>query len=130
MAHLVPEQALYRYEATPTQTTVDVVKSLHTNIRAALGSSYETFLQGSYKNDTATGALDVDIVALRKGTISSVFNGTTPTNPIPGRLSSARRSNGLKQFTTTTGKLRGEINASKSRPNSRRMSCRPSLSPI
>jgi hypothetical protein len=82
MAHLVPEQAVYRYEAGPSQTTVDVVKSLHTNIRAALGSSYETFLQGSYKNDTATGDLDVDIVAIRKETISSVFNGITPTNPV------------------------------------------------
>jgi hypothetical protein len=82
MAHLVPEQALHRYEASPTQTTVDAVKSLHTNIRAALGSFYETFLQGSYKNDTATGALDVDIVAIRKETISSVFNGITPTNPV------------------------------------------------
>jgi hypothetical protein len=82
MAHLVPEQALHRYETSPTQTTVDVVKSLHTNIRAALGASYETFLQGSYKNDTATAALDVDIVAIRKQTISSVFSGITPTNPV------------------------------------------------
>jgi hypothetical protein len=36
MAHLVPEHALHGYEASPTQTTVDVVKSLsHQHPRSA-----------------------------------------------------------------------------------------------
>jgi hypothetical protein len=82
MAHLVPEQAAKRYEAAPPQSTVDAVKRLHTTIRDVLGSSYETFLQGSYKNDTATGDLDVDIVAIRKNTTSGVFAGVPATNPI------------------------------------------------
>jgi hypothetical protein len=82
MAHLILVSAIDRYQAAPSPTTVAAVKSLHTNIRDILGSAYETFLQGSYKNDTAIGDLDVDIVAIRKGTTSSVFTGRPPTNPI------------------------------------------------
>jgi hypothetical protein len=82
MAHQIPEQAAKRYESAPPQSTVEAVKRLHTTIRDILGSSYETFLQGSYKNDTASNDLDVDIVAIRKGTTSSVFTGISPINPI------------------------------------------------
>lgn len=57
MPNLVPEGDAKRYEAAPPQSTIDAVKRLHSTIRDVLGSSYETFLQGSYKNDTANGAL-------------------------------------------------------------------------
>lgn len=83
MAHLIIASAIDRYQAAPSPSTVAAVKSLHTNIRDTLGSSYETFLQGSYKNDTSISDLnDVDIVAIRKNTTSSVFSSRTATHTI------------------------------------------------
>lgn len=82
MAHLVPAEAARRYQEAPPQSTIEAVKRLHITIRDVLGPSYETFLQGSYKNDTAVGDLDVDIVAIRKNTTSAVFTGIPSTNPI------------------------------------------------
>ncbi len=84
MAHLISTVAVDRYTAAPAQSTVSAVKSLQENIRSTLGSSYETFLQGSYKNDTSIPDInDVDIVAIRKGTYSTHFTGRPSTNPIP-----------------------------------------------
>jgi len=76
MEHLIPSTAIERYSAAPSPTTVAAVSSLHTNIRDVLGTDYETFLQGSYKNDTGVADLnDVDIVALRLQTVSGPFTG-------------------------------------------------------
>lgn len=53
------------------------------SVRDALGAEYETFLQGSYKNDTSIKDInDVDIVALRKGTVSGVFSAEHFENPV------------------------------------------------
>ncbi len=83
MPHLISLLAASRYTAAPTQTTVTAVKSLHENIRAVLANAYETFLQGSYKNDTSIPDLnDVDIVAVRRGTYSTHFTGRSGSNPI------------------------------------------------
>jgi hypothetical protein len=82
MAHLVSEQAAKQYDTAPPRSTVDAVRRLHTTIRDTLGSSYETFLEGSYKNDTAVDDLDVDIVAIRKNTTSTVFTGRPATRTI------------------------------------------------
>lgn len=83
MPHLISFQAATRYTAAPTQTTVSAVKSLHENIRSVLGNAYETFLQGSYKNDTSIPDLnDVDIVAVRRSTYSTHFTGRSGSNPI------------------------------------------------
>jgi hypothetical protein len=77
--HLIPTAAVARYTAAPAATTVAAAKSLQESIRDVLGSDYETFLQGSYKNDTGIPDLnDVDIVALRKSTTSGVFSGVVP----------------------------------------------------
>jgi len=74
--HLIPASAIARYTAAPAPTTVAAAKSLQESICNVLGSGYETFLQGSYRNDTGIPDLnDVDIVALRKWTTSAVFNG-------------------------------------------------------
>ncbi len=83
------------------------MKRLQTTIRDTLGSSYETFLQGSYKNDTAIGDLDVDIVAIRKNTTSTVFTGLPPANPISwdtifGEVRSRLESSGYYRGKTTT----------------------------
>ncbi|MDP9472586.1 MAG: nucleotidyltransferase [Chloroflexota bacterium] len=82
--HLIPSTAVARYTAAPSPTTVSAAKSLQENIRSVLGADYETFLQGSYKNDTGIPDLnDVDIVAIRKQTRSAVFTpGIGSTNPI------------------------------------------------
>jgi hypothetical protein len=55
---------------------VSQIQSLHQTIRALFDeNSYETFLQGSYRNDTATKEInDVDIVILRKNTVSAIFS--------------------------------------------------------
>jgi hypothetical protein len=48
---------------------------LHQAIRTALGADYQTFLQGSYRNETAIANInDVDIVARRRRTMA----GLTP----------------------------------------------------
>lgn len=82
-SHLISASAAARYTAAPAATTVTAAKSLQESIRDVLGSGYETFLQGSYKNDTGIPDLnDVDVVALRKWTTSTVFTGQIATNPI------------------------------------------------
>jgi hypothetical protein len=81
--HLISEIAAHRYTSAPAPTTVSAAKSLHESIRCALGNDYETFLQGSYKNGTGVPDLnDVDIVALRKTTYSTVFTSLPPGTPV------------------------------------------------
>lgn len=83
VSHLIPDTAARRYTEAPAPTTVSAAKSLQETIRSVLGSDYETFLQGSYKNDTGVPDLnDVDVVALRKSYYSTNFTGTIGTNPI------------------------------------------------
>ena len=73
MSHLIPRESVDRYTAAPSQTTVATVKRLHEHIRDVLGGDYETFLQGSYKNDTSIPDLnDVDIVAVRRTVRSGI----------------------------------------------------------
>ena len=83
MPHLISADVAARYTAAPAATTVAGVKSLHESIRSVIGDSHETFLQGSYRNDTSIPDLnDVDIVAIRKTTYSTYFTGRPSTNPI------------------------------------------------
>jgi hypothetical protein len=67
---LISQFLIDRYSAGPSAERIRQVKRMHENIRKALDESkfnYETFLQGSYRNDTAISDInDVDIVALRK----------------------------------------------------------------
>lgn len=80
MNHLIPQSAIARYAAAPSDSTVAAVKSLHESIRDTLGDGYDTFLQGSYRNDTGVANLnDVDIVAVRKSLMSGVFTSITPS---------------------------------------------------
>lgn len=73
------------YARPPAQTTVDRAVSIHTNIRALLGDAeYDTFLQGSYKNDTALWDLnDVDVVAVSRALVSTQFGGSTGGVGVP-----------------------------------------------
>ena len=64
--------------ATQGPSKVTQAKSLHNSIRDVLGSGYETFLQGSYRNDTGVADInDVDIVAIHKDVTSTHFTGLT-----------------------------------------------------
>lgn len=97
--HLIPDSEVQRYARGPSQTTVSSVAAFQDAIRDALGSDYETFLQGSYKNDTSIRDInDVDIVAVLKFTSSGAFSGRPVTNyvswadifaEVRGRLDSA-----------------------------------------
>ncbi len=66
-----------RYARAPSQTTVDAAVSAHTSVREILGDvDYVTFLQGSYKNDTALADMnDVDIVAMDRKLVSRAYSG-------------------------------------------------------
>lgn len=75
MNHKIPENIIHQYKKAPSDSTVKSAVSLHENIRSILGDGYETFLQGSYRNDTCISDLnDVDIVAVRKETYSGIFS--------------------------------------------------------
>ena len=84
MAHLIPASAVDRYQAAPPRDTMEAVKCVFTSIRKTLGSSYGTFLQGSFSNGTAISNLEeIDIVAIRRNAPSTVFGGQTTVYPIP-----------------------------------------------
>jgi len=83
VAHLIPKQAIDKYSAAPSSTTITAARRLQEKIRDLLGSNYETFLQGSYKNTTAAGDIDdVDIVALQNGIVSGTFGSSLPGRTI------------------------------------------------
>jgi hypothetical protein len=75
---------LTQHARPPSKSTVERAVSIHQNVRAILGDTeYATFLQGSYKNDTALWDMnDVDIVAVSRSLVSSHFNGTTSINGV------------------------------------------------
>ncbi|MFD4192865.1 nucleotidyltransferase family protein [Amycolatopsis thermoflava] len=65
----IAQSAIDLYATGPSQTRTSAVKNLHENIRSALNiwadNKFDTFLQGSYRNNTAIADInDVDIVAL------------------------------------------------------------------
>jgi hypothetical protein len=84
MARYLPAEFVARYARPPADTTVKQAISIHENVRAVLGDSdYATFLQGSYKNDTALWDMnDVDIVAVSRGLRSTVFSGQPGGEPV------------------------------------------------
>jgi len=91
-------------------------------IQDLLGDTHHTFLQGSYKNDTARSDInDVDIVAIRLNTYSSVHTGRSFPTSIPwenifAEIEQKLRSQGrYSSWTVTRGdkciKVRGAFNA-------------------
>lgn len=74
MSHKIIDSVVHQYRKAPAATIISRASSMQQSIRDVLGSDYETFLQGSYKNDTAISDFnDVDIVAIRKTTHSGTF---------------------------------------------------------
>lgn len=79
---VVSDALVRRYSAGPSTAKVEQAKSLRKDVEEALGSGYQVFLQGSYRNNTGVADLnDVDIVALSKTTHSTVGRGP-PSNPV------------------------------------------------
>lgn len=75
MSHLIPTLAIDALMKGPSLTKTQQIAALQNHIRDLLGPNYHTFLQGSYKNDTAPSDInDVDIVVVRKNTYSSTYS--------------------------------------------------------
>ncbi len=105
MEHLIPTTAIERYSAAPAPSTVAAVKSLHENIRSLLGSDYDTFLQGSYRNDTGVANInDVDIVALRNSTYSGEFSQLRFSESVSWQTIFARLQASLESYPDYRGK--------------------------
>jgi hypothetical protein len=72
----ISQSLIDRYSAGPTQNRIDAAVSLQRDVASALGSDYDVFLQGSYRNHTGVAELnDLDIVALSKSVHSTVGQG-------------------------------------------------------
>jgi hypothetical protein len=90
-------------------------------IQGLLGSTHHTFLQGSYKNDTAISDInDVDIVAIRLTTYSSVYSSqrgdtTIPWDQIFSEIEGKLRNQSRYSWTVSRGdkcmSVRGAFNA-------------------
>lgn len=106
VTRLISQGVIDRYAAGPSPARTSAVKALQENVRKALaeaeGSSYDTFLQGSYRNGTAIADInDVDIVALydpwRSPATDSdwnkLFNGVATILRNSGRVSGTVRVN-------------------------------------
>ena len=65
LTYNISQELIDRYSAGPSTYRTSSVKALHESIRDSLGGEFDTFLQGSYRNNTAIADInDVDIVAL------------------------------------------------------------------
>ncbi len=70
-SHLIPITIVEPLTRGPSPTKVSQIAALQNFIQDLLGETHHTFLQGSYKNDTAINDInDVDIVAIRLSTYS------------------------------------------------------------
>lgn len=80
---------------------------MQNHIQEILGDTHHTFLQGSYKNDTSISDInDVDIVAIRLTTYSSVYSSLQFSNVIPwdsifSEIEQKLRNQRLYQWTVT-----------------------------
>ncbi len=75
MSHKVSSLHTDKLKAVPSPTKIGQVSNLHNWIQEILGDTHHTFLQGSYRNDTAISDInDVDIVAIRLTTYSGVHS--------------------------------------------------------
>jgi hypothetical protein len=122
MAHLVSSSLTDSLTSGPSASKITEVAAMQNFIQDLLGDTHHTFLQGSYRNDTARSDInDVDIVAVRLQTYSSIFSGKVFPSSIPWesifneieqKLRGQRR---YSSWTVTRGdkciKVRGAFNA-------------------
>lgn len=111
----ISQSLIDRYSAAPSTAKTTQVANLQKAIRAALGEDeYDTFLQGSYRNDTAVADInDVDIVARRKGTRSplSAAEWEQLRATIARKLQTSPRVSGTVSLGDKCVKLKGALNA-------------------
>lgn len=73
--HKISEGLIKQVVNTPSTIKITEVAKLQNYIQELLGDTHHTFLQGSYRNNTAINDInDVDIVAVRKTTYSAVHS--------------------------------------------------------
>lgn len=84
MPHKIPSSRIDHLTRGPSASKTTQVATLQNYIQELLGDTHHTFLQGSYVNDTAISDInDVDIVAVRKTTYSSIHSPHRFTESIP-----------------------------------------------
>jgi len=75
MSHYIPTYLIDNLVACPSDSKTRQVANIQNYIQDLLGNTHHTFLQGSYKNDTAISDInDVDITAIRKETYSGAHS--------------------------------------------------------
>lgn len=121
MAHNVPTSTVDPLISGPSPSKITQVSNMQNYIQGLLGDTHHTFLQGSYKNDTARSDInDVDIVAVRLQTFSTVHTGLRfPTSvlwdTIFSEIEAKLRNQRLYTWTVERGdkciKVRGAFNA-------------------
>ncbi len=117
MGHKIPFSHIDFLTKGPSATKTTQVATLQNYIQELLGDTHHTFLQGSYVNDTAIADInDVDIVAVRKTTYSSIhsphkFDSSIPWESIFLEIEMKLRSQSRYVWTVTRGdkciKIRG-----------------------
>jgi hypothetical protein len=84
MPHLIQTSDVFKHTKSISDTKKTQVSNLQNHIQEILGSTHHTFLQGSYKNTTSISDInDVDIIAVRLSTYSSVHSGKRFSESIP-----------------------------------------------
>lgn len=107
MSHNIPTINIQKYTKGISATKRTEVANLQTYIQGLLGDTHHTFLQGSYANDTSTSDInDVDIVAIRKTTYSSVhtnlsFPTSMPWETIFSEIETKLKNQNRYQWTVT-----------------------------
>lgn len=119
--HQIPNNLIEPLTKGPSQTKITQVSNLQNYIQSLLGDSHHTFLQGSYKNNTAISDInDVDIVAVRRITFSGTFSPIRAPQSILwdqifSEIEEKLRRQSKYSWTVTRGdkciKIRGAFNA-------------------
>ena len=72
----ISNNLIIKLSSGPSEATEADLRATRDNIVRLLGSEYEIFLQGSYKNDTAISNInDIDIVAVRTTNVPRYWEG-------------------------------------------------------
>ncbi|MCC6520854.1 hypothetical protein IT403_02650 [Candidatus Nomurabacteria bacterium] len=84
MSHLLQSTDTQKYTKSISDTKHTQVANLQNHIQEILSGSHHTFLQGSYKNTTSISEInDIDIVAVKINTFSTVHSPVRLVNPTP-----------------------------------------------
>lgn len=119
--HKIPTTLLDSMTRGPSPTKTKQVAAMQNYIQGLLGPTHHTFLQGSYRNDTAVSDInDVDVVAIRLQTFSSVhstrrFPTSIPWDAIFAEIEQKLQNQQLYKWTVNRDdkciKVRGAFNA-------------------